>query len=77
MTVIRFSATFGHEIKTVELKEVSGTGGLWFLLIDNFYVASFRKNAGTWECGFQDPPGWVTSADMQVLCDMIASNPSC
>lgn len=72
MKSIRYMATFGEDIRKVELKEVSGTGGLWFLHIDDFYQAHFTKNRQGWTCCFQEPPHWVTAADMQVLSDQVA-----
>ncbi len=72
MKTIRYLATFGEQQRKVELKEVSGTGGLWFLQIDDFYLAHFTRSQSRWSCCFQEAPEWVTAADMQILCDMVA-----
>lgn len=71
---IKWIGTFGHEQKEVELSEVNGTGGLWHLYIDRRWQGQFGECNGEWMYHPHRPPGWLTVADMQILCQLIADS---
>lgn len=72
MKGIIYQATFGEKTCKVDLGSVSGAGGIWHLYVDNFFQAQFSKSKdGKWQAHFHRPPGWVTGADIEVLCDLI------
>lgn len=74
---IRFVASFGMDKKTVVLTPVNGAGGCWHLYVDNFYWGQFNRHRnGHWMAQLQRPPGWLTGADIEVLCDLLAAQQS-
>ena len=50
-----FKAAYGEEDKTVEISDVSGTGGSFHLMIGNFYNGCFHISAGEWKLSTQIP----------------------
>lgn len=72
MKGIIYQATFGEKVCRVDLGSVSGAGGIWHLYVDNYFQAQFSKSGdGKWQAHFHRPEGWVTGADIEVLCDLI------
>jgi len=71
---IEFTASFGLEQKTVVLSPVRGAGGCWHLYVDKYFWGQFDQAPdGTWAAHLQRPPGWLTGADIEVLCDLLYS----
>jgi hypothetical protein len=45
MPSLTYSATFGHQVKTVRIYEVKGGQG-WHVLIDNYYQGDVQRVGG-------------------------------
>lgn len=64
---VRYEASFGLQIKTVELSPVNGTGGSWHMYVNRFYWGSFEMRDGKWCFLPQRPEWWFSREDYAIL----------
>lgn len=70
MKGVRFSASFGHETKLVEILPVPGAMGSWDLHIDNRFQGQFFTRNGQWTFQYHNPPTWSNGDDIAILLEL-------
>ncbi|WP_231489927.1 hypothetical protein [Pedobacter sp. Leaf170] len=62
---IVFCAAFGDEMRIVRIKNVSGAGNLFHILIDDYYNGALNLNGEVWR--WLNMPSDFTSSDRDLL----------
>lgn len=71
MEKIAFIGTFGEAKYQVEISDVAGGNGSMHVMVDNRFWGAMLMYQGQWECRLHRPPGWLTKADLDVLCELV------
>lgn len=63
MSSLSYSATFGHQVRQIDIEQVAGSGGeeTWHVLIDRFYYGSVTRIHG--ELVYLPGPGSTLQGD--------------
>jgi hypothetical protein len=73
MKKIEIEASFGNKKKAVQIVQPAGAGGLYQILISNYYHGTVSKINGEWVAHL-NAKSELTGDDIQIITDLIEKN---